>query len=61
MLTFNLKCGINVRDMVENDEVGRMARIFEDNREEKLGRLKWILHVLMFIEGRIESSTLHSG
>ena len=61
MLTFNLKCGINDKDMVENDEVGRMARIFEDNREEKLGRLKRILHVVMFIEGRSEISTLHRG
>ena len=47
--------------MVKRDEVGRMARIFEDNREEKLGRLKRILQVLMFIEGCSESSTLHGG
>ena len=47
--------------MVERDEVGRKARIFEDNREEKLGRLKRILHVLMFIKGPRESSTLHGG
>ena len=45
----------------ERSEVGRMVRISEDNREEKLGRLERILHVFMFIDGRGESSTLHGG